>query len=382
VLSNVQAEVRKAYRMRELFLLDPDVVFLNHGSFGACPRPVFAEYQRLQLELERDPVEFLSLKRRFPELIAKARERLAAYVGASASDLILVTNATTAVNAVARSLDLQPGDEIVATTHEYGGNDLLWRYACERTGARFLEIDTAPSTAVGDLLAAVTPRTRALFFSHISSPTALRFPAEELCARAREAGVLSIVDGAHAPGQIGHDLASLGADFYAGNCHKWLCAPKGAGFLHVRREVQPILEPLAVSWDSTADEWAVRHRWAGTHDPSPHLAVATAIDFQDEHGWNAVQARCHELAASVARELSDGFGVEPLAASDDEFLQMVSVRLPPVDAEELGLRLFRERRIEVLAQSWRGEPTLRVSFQGYNDEDDLEALLAALGDMF
>jgi isopenicillin-N epimerase len=342
--------------VRDLFLLDPDVVFLNHGSFGACPRPVFAEYQRLQLELERDPVEFLSLKRRFPELIANARERLAAFVGALASDLILVTNATTAVNAVARSLDLQPGDEIVATTHEYGGNDLLWRYTCERRGARYVEIDTTPTAAVDDLLGAVTPRTRALFFSHVSSPTALRFPAEEVCARAREAGVLSIVDGAHAPGQIALDLASLGADFYAGNCHKWLCAPKGAGFLHVRREAQRLLEPLAVSWDWPADVWAERHRWAGTHDPSPHLAVAAAIDFQANHGWNAVRARCHELAARAARELSDRFGMEPLAASDDEFLQMVSVRLPPVDAEELCLRLVRERRIEVLAQSWRGEP--------------------------
>jgi len=367
--------------VRDLFLLDPDVVFLNHGSFGACPKPVFAEYQRLQLELERDPVEFLSLKRRFPGLIASARERLAAYVGASASDLILVPNATAAVNAVARSLDLNPGDEIVATTHEYGGNDLLWRYACERHGARYLEIDTKPTTAVDDLLGAVTPRTRVLFVSHISSPTALLFPVEELCARAREAGVLSIVDGAHGPGQIALDLASLGADFYAGNCHKWLCAPKGAGFLYVRPEAQPLLEPLAVSWDWTADAWAERHRWTGTHDPSSQLAVATAIDFQAEHGWDAVRARCHGLAARAARELGDRFGTEPLAASDDEFVQMVALRLPPCNAEELTLRLYREREIEVLAQDWRGTPTLRISFQGYNDENDLDVLVEALHDL-
>jgi isopenicillin-N epimerase len=363
--------------MRELFLLDPEVVFLNHGSFGACPRPVFEEYQQLQRELEREPVEFLSLKRRFPELIGAVRERLAAYVGASAADLILVPNATAGVNAVGRSLDLQPGDEIVGTTHEYGGNDLLWRYVCERRGARYVEIDTTPATAVDDLLGAVTPHTRVLFFSHISSPTALRFPVEALCAQARDAGVLSIVDGAHGPGQIELDLAGLGADFYAGNCHKWLCAPKGAGFLHVRREVQPLLEPLAVSWDWTADEWAVRHRWTGTHDPSPHLAVPAAIDFQAQHGWNAVRGRCHELASRALHELGE-LGMQPLAASDDEFVQMAAVRLPPCDAEELCLRLYREHRVEVLAQSWRGEPTLRVSFQGYNDEHDLDALLSAL----
>jgi isopenicillin-N epimerase len=282
---------------------------------------------------------------------------------------------------VARSLNLQPGDEVVSTMHEYGGNDLLWRYVCERRGARYLEIDTAPKRAVADLLGAVTPRTRALFVSHVSSPTALRFPVEELCARAREAGVLTIVDGAHAPGQIALDLGALGADFYAGNFHKWLCAPKGAGFLHARPEVQPLLEPRAVSWDWPADEWAERHRWTGTHDPSPYLAVPAAIDFQDDHGWDAVRTRCHKLASRAVKELSEQLGTEPLATSDDEFVQMATVRLPPCDAEELCLRLYRERRIEVLAQPWRGEPILRVSFQAYNDEDDLDALLAALREL-
>jgi isopenicillin-N epimerase len=362
-------------------MLDPEVVFLNHGAFGACPRPVFQEYQRLQRELEREPVEFLGLERRFPELIASARERIAAYVGAPASDLILVPNATSAVNTVARSLDLEPGDEVVGTTHEYGGNDLLWRYVCKRRGASYLEIDTTPAHAVDDLLGAFTPRTRALFVSHISSPTALLFPVEELCARARNAGVLTIVDGAHAPGQIALDLAALGADFYAGNCHKWLCAPKSAGFLHVRPEMQSLLEPHTVSWDWPADEWAVRHRWTGTQDPSSQLAVGAAIDFQAAHDWDAVRVRCHELTARAVRELSELLGTEPLAVRDDEFVQMAAVRLPPCDAEELCLRLFRERRIDVFAKTWRGQPVLRVSFQGYNDENDLDALLSALPEL-
>jgi isopenicillin-N epimerase len=365
--------------MRELFLLDPEVVFLNHGAFGACPRPVFDEYQRLQRELEREPVQFLSRERRFPELIGTVRARIAAYVGAAASDVVLVQNATAAVNAVARSLDLQPGDEVVGTTHEYGGNDLLWHYVAERRGARYLEIDTSPAHAVDDLLGAITPQTRALFVSHVSSPTALRFPVEELCAGARAAGVLTIVDGAHAPGQIALDVVSVGADFYAGNCHKWLCAPKGAGFLYVRPEAQPLLEPRIVSWDWPADEWTERHRWTGTHDPSPHLAVPAAIDFQADHDWEAVRARCHELAVRAVKELSELLGTEPFASSDHEFAQMATVRLPArCDAEELSLRLYREHRVDVLAKAWRGEPTLRVSFQGYNDEDDLDALLTAL----
>jgi isopenicillin-N epimerase len=363
--------------VRDLFLLDPDVVFLNHGSFGACPRPVFEEYQRRQLEVERAPIEHLSLKRRLPELIADVRERLASYVGAEPANLVLVPNATTGVNMVARSLDLRPGDEIVSTTHEYGGNEPLWRFVCERRGARYVEVDTTPARAVDDLLAAVTPRTRALFVSHISSPTALRFPVEQVCARAREAGVLTIVDGAHTPGQIALDLESLGADFYTGNCHKWLCAPKGAGFLHARPDVQESLEPLTLSWDWTQAEWADRHRWAGTRDPSAYLAVPAAIDFQAANGWDAVRERCHALATLSAREL-EALGLEPLPASDDEYVQMIAFRMPPCDAEQVTLRLAREHCIEVLAQTWRGQPTLRVSFQGYNGERDLDALLTAL----
>jgi isopenicillin-N epimerase len=364
--------------VRELFLLDPDVVFLNHGSYGACPRVVFDEYQRLQCELERSPVEFLSLSRGFPALVGAARERLADLVGAPAADLILVPNATTAINAVAHSLELRPGDEVVTTTHEYGGNELLWRRVCESHGARLLEVDTLPATAVADLLGAVTPRTRALFVSHISSPTALRFPVQELCAEARAAGVLTIVDGAHAPGQIELDVPSVGADFYSGNCHKWLCAPKGSGFLYVRPEAQALLEPPIVSWDWPAGDWADRFRWTGTRDPSAHLAVGAAIDFQAEHDWGAVRERCHALAARAADELCELLRMEPFPAHDAEFVQMVSLRLPPCDAEALGLALAREHRIEVVAQTWRGQPTLRVSFQGYNDESDLDALLDAL----
>jgi len=361
--------------VRDLFLLDPDVVFLNHGSFGACPRPVFEEYQRLQLELERNPVQVLSRHRHFATLVDAVREQLAAFVGTGASNLLLVQNATAGVNAVVRSLDLRPGDDVVTTNHEYGGNEFLWKWLAERTGARTVVVDTAPATAVSDLGAAIGERTRLLFVSHVSSATALRFPVEELCAQARAAGVLTLVDGAHAPGQLDLDVDSVGADFYAGNCHKWLCAPKGAGFLYARPEVQDLVEPLAVSWDWDEGHWADRQRWRGTADPSAFLAVPAAIRFQEEHAWDEVRVRCHELAARAQRELTELLGTAPL---EGDFLQMVSVRLPPCDAYAVGRRLFEEHRIEVLAQEWHGEPLLRVSFQGYNDESDLAALVEAL----
>jgi len=223
----------------DLFLLDPDVIFVNHGSFGACPRPVFAAYQAWQRELERQPVEFLG--RRFAALIAEARTALGAYVGAGADDLVYVPNATTGLNIVARSLELAPGDEVLATDHEYGALDRTWRFICAKRGARYVRQPvelpiTSAEEVVEAVWAGVTDRTRVLFLSHITSPTAIIIPVAELVRRAREAGIITVVDGAHAPGQIPLDLESLGVDFYAGNCHKWMMAPKGSAFLYARRE--------------------------------------------------------------------------------------------------------------------------------------------------
>jgi isopenicillin-N epimerase len=243
--------------VRDLFLLRDDVVFLNHGSFGACPRAVFEEYQRWQLELERQPVEFLA--RRFRGLMREAREALAGYVGAGADELVFVPNATTAVNIVAHSLPLGAGDEVVVTDHEYGAVDRTWRFICAQRGATLVRaaipvpVETA-AEIVEHVWSAVTPRTRAICLSHITSPTALIFPVRDIVRRAREAGLISIVDGAHAPGQIPLDLRALGADFYASNCNKWLCAPKGSGFLYARRERQSQLRPLVVSWGAESAE--------------------------------------------------------------------------------------------------------------------------------
>ncbi len=210
--------------LRELFLLDPEVVFLNHGSFGACPRPVFEVYQAWQRELEWQPVEFL--QRRANTLLDEARTRLAAYVNATPDDLVFVPNATIGLNIVARSLPLQPGDEILATDHEYGALDLTWAHVCRKTGARYVRhqipvpLTGTPEELADAFWAAVTPRTRVVFLSHLTSPTALIFPVAEICRRAREAGIVSIVDGAHVPGHLPLDLTAVGADAYSGNCHK------------------------------------------------------------------------------------------------------------------------------------------------------------------
>jgi isopenicillin-N epimerase len=348
--------------VKELFLLDPDVVFLNHGSFGACPRPVFEAYQRFQRELERQPVEFMALERRFPELLDRSRKRLAAYVGAAPGNVAFAPNASTAVNTVARSLDLGPGDEVLMGDLEYGGLEIMWAHVSARTGATVVK---RPFEGLEP-----GPRTRVVFCSHVEWTTGRVNHIAPVCAAAREAGALTIVDGAHAPGQIDLDLESLGADFYAGNCHKWLCAPKGSGFLYARPEVQSLVDPLVVSWDWVdGAAFHERHRWQGTRDPSAYLAVEAAIDFQEEHGWAAVRERCHTLLAGA------DFGLEPLT---DRFVQMRGYRVDHPDPPALKQRLYDEHRIEVPIVETPYGWALRVSVQGYNDEDDLGALQSAL----
>jgi isopenicillin-N epimerase len=352
--------------VRDLFLLDPDVVFLNHGSYGACPRPVFERYQAWQRELEREPVDFIS--RRLPGLLEHARGELGAFVGASADDLTFVENATTGVNIAARALDLQPGDEVLATNLEYGACDLAWEWVCERAGARYVRAD------VDELFEHQSERTRAVFLSHITSETALLLPVEEIIARARAEGLATIVDGAHAVAQVDLDLSALGVDFYAGNCHKWLCAPKGAGFLYVRPEWQGRVDGTIVSWGYEAPVTFIsRTERQGTRDSAAYLAVPDAIAFHRAHD---ARERCIALAREARRELCALLGTEPLAP-DEQVLQMASVWLPGPQPE-LSQRLFDEHRIEIPTMRHGRDDLLRISIASYTERADVERLLDAL----
>lgn len=367
-------------RLREKFLLDPSVTFLNHGSFGATPRAVFERYQEWQLELERQPVLFLD--RRLDALLAEARAVLGAYVGADPDDLVFVPNATAGVNVAAWPLGLQPGDEVLSTDLEYGAIDLTWEHVCGDFGARYVRTPirlpvTSAEEIVDAVWAGVGPRTRALFLSHHTSATAMTLPVEELCRRAREAGIQTIVDGAHVPGHLPLNLRQLDADYYAASCHKWLGAPKGAGFLYVRRELQRDVHPLLISWGYEGDDpsFVSRHQKQGTRDPSAYLTVPAAIAWQDEHEWAAVRDRCHELARRARNELD----LEPLTPDSNEFFaQMVTLRLPKNAPRDLQERLYAEHRIEIPVFERGDERFIRASFQGYNDTADLERLKAAL----
>lgn len=379
------------------FLLRDDVVFLNHGSFGACPRPVFETYQAIQRELEAQPVAFLG--REISARMRQPRVELAAYLGSSPENLVGVVNATTGLNIVARSLDLKPGDEILTTDHEYSALEKTWAYVVRNTGARIVTVDI-PLPLVSEaafteaLLAGITERTRVLFLSHITSPTALVFPIERIVAEARERGIITVIDGAHAPGQIPLALDALGADFYSGNCHKWLMTPKGSAFLHARPEMQGLLEPLVVShgWTSESKRPGARGTYGnspfideiemqGTRDSSAWLAVPSALAFRREHDWDAVARSCNALAQETGERLAALTGLAPLSSPEFCAPQMVAMPIPDCDPVAIHDALLERYSIEMPVFRWKQQCIARVSVQGYNSREQMDILVAALTEL-
>ncbi|MCU0497658.1 MAG: aminotransferase class V-fold PLP-dependent enzyme [Anaerolineae bacterium] len=379
--------------MRDLFLIDPSVTFLNHGSFGACPAEVFAVYQDWQRQLEWQPVEFIA--RRSESLLGEAREAIGAYLCTDPANLIFVPNATHGVNVVARSLQLQAGDQILTTDHEYGACEYTWTFTAQRVGAEIVRQHIPlplpdPAEFVELFWSKVTPRTRVIFISHITSVTALIFPIAEICARARARGIITVIDGAHVPGHLPLNLDELGADFYTGNFHKWLCAPKGAAFLYVAPQYQAITHPLVISWGygshtsglflnySESEPFMRRAQIQGTQDLAAYLSVPAAIAFQTKHAWPEIRARCHALAVESQTAIDQLTGLAPIAPPS-AFGQMIAIRLPAsVDPIDLKARLYDEYRIEIPITGWNGLHLIRPSYQAYNTHDDLTRLLTAL----
>ena len=377
--------------LRKLFLLDPSIHFLNHGSFGACPKEVFEVYQNWQRKLEAQPVLFLG--REIQSFDQEARHALGEYLHVSGDNLVFVPNATYGVNIVARSLPLKTDDEILTTNHEYGACDYTWEFVCAKTGARYVHQEISiPVHSSDEMLEefwmGVTPRTKIIYLSHITSPTALTLPIAKICERARKAGILTLVDGAHTPGQIDLNLEQIGADWYVGNCHKWLMSPKGAGFLYARSEVQNMIEPLVISWGfRTQSQYSAGSQfldflgWTGTKDPAAYLSVPSAIRFAEEHDWNTVRRTCHDLLRQTLVRICDLVSMEPLyPMGSDLFHQMGIAPLPPrTDLVSLKTRLYEEFKVEVPVIDWNGRKFIRISVQGYNTQDDLDALLSGLG---
>ena len=380
------------------FLLRDDVVFLNHGSFGACPRPVFETYQRFQLELERQPVAFLG--RELTERMRAPRVALSAFLGVAPDDVVGLVNATEGLNIVAQSLDLKPGDEILTTDHEYSALEKTWAYVCRRTGARVVTVKvpmplvSAPAFTDA-IVAGFTDRTRVLFLSHITSPTALVFPIEPAIAAARTRGIYTVIDGAHAPGHIPLDLDAMGVDFYAGNLHKWLMTPKGSAFLYVRPELQGLINPLVIShgWTAGSKEPDAKGPFGnspfidelemqGTRDPAAWLTVPAALDFRREHGWDGVAAECRALAQETAGRLRECTGLAPLSTPEFCAPQMVAMPVPHIEyPADFHRQLLDGYGIEIPVFNWQDHSIVRVSVQGYNSRPQMDLLLDALTEM-
>lgn len=374
-----------AESLKSLFMLDPDVVYLNHGSYGACPRPVFERYQAWQRELELNPMRFIG--ERLPGLMTEARAALGTYLGTTEDNVVYFANPTTAVRMICRCLRLEPGDEILTTDWEYPAMDETWDLVAYQTGARYVHQPVpVPFTSVEDFVeafwAGVTDRTRIIFISHIAAFSALIFPIEEICRRAKKAGIFTFIDGAHAPSQIPLDLAALDADVYVGACHKWMCAPKGAGFAYAHPRIQEyIVEALVKSrqGDTAPPEgiaqFVPNYQQQGTRDPSAFLSVPAAIQFQAEHDWDAQRRRCHALASQTRARIDALTGLESLSPDSTEFYgQMVSIRLSE-DRVDAIRREFTARNIVGVILQINGQCLLRVSYQAYNDQADADVLV-------
>ena len=378
--------------------LDPQITFLNHGSFGACPRPVLDLQQELRARMEREPVLFLS--RELEALLDEARAALARFAGADPDDLAFVPNATTGVNTVVRSLRLGPGDEVLTTDHAYNACRNALR-ALEPSGVRVVTAavpwpGVAPASVLDAVLGAVTPRTRLALIDHVTSPTGLVFPVEKLVQALAERGVDALVDGAHAPGMLPLDLRGIGAAYYTGNCHKWLCTPKGSGFLHVRRDRQDRVLPLAVShgFNSTRTDrsrFRLLFDWGGTDDPTPFLCVPEAIRFLGSllpGGWPALMQRNRELALAGRALLCDALAI-PEPAPAEMIGTLAAVPLPDADGpppaanslyDPLQRAIFDRHRVEVPIFVFPQHPRrlVRIAAQLYNSRGQIELLARAL----
>jgi isopenicillin-N epimerase len=382
-----------------LWPLDPAVSYLNHGSFGACPAAVLERQAELRTELEREPVDFLW--RRLPARLSEARSALGAFLRADPDDLAFVPNATAGVNAVLRSLEFRAGDELLTTSHVYPACRKAMEFVASRAGARVV-VATVPFPVAGEddivapLLDAVTSRTRLVLLDHVTSPTALVFPVERLVAALKERGVETLVDGAHAPGMVPLDLDRLEAAYYTGNAHKWLCAPKGAAFLHVRRDLQKAIHPTVISHGYSTDTGGASFRaefdWTGTADPTPLLCIGDAIDYVGSllpGGWPEVMTANRVLALEARTLLCDALGVT-VPAPASMVGSIASIPLPAAapgsPAEHLSheglMNRFRERGVETWLYPWpcAGGRLIRVSSQLYNARDEYVRLAALLAE--
>lgn len=376
--------------MKSEFLLDKTITFLNHGSFGACPKTIFEEFQRFQLELESEPVQFIQKKQ--AGYLKTARESLAKFVSCEAQDLYFTPNPTFAINTIMRSLNLQEGDEILTTNHEYGAMDRTWNFYCKKSKAKYIrQTISLPIISKEQILEefwkGYSSKTKVIFINQMSSATALLFPVKEICDKAQELGLITIVDGAHIPGHIDLNIQELNPDYYTGTLHKWMLAPKGSSFLYVKKEFQNDLDPLVVSWGYESlfpgeSQFLDYHEHQGTRDVSAFICTPTVIAFLEENNWKQVSEKCKKIVLDNYQRFCDLLGTNPICPITSEFLgQMASIPVKTDNPQELKDLLYDKYKIQIPVMLLNGDIYIRYSINGYNSQEDLDVLYAALQDI-
>lgn len=376
--------------MKSQFLLDNTITFLNHGSFGACPKPIFEEFQRLQLELEQEPVNFMQKK--LPIYLKEAKKPLAKFIGCSEKDFFFTPNPTFAINTIMRSLNLQAGDEILTTNHEYGAMDRTWNFYCKKSGVKYVRQEISlPISSKEQLLEefwkGYNSKTKVVFLNQISSSTALIFPVKEICDKAKELGLITIVDGAHVPGHIDLNLSELNPDFYTGTLHKWMLAPKGSSFLFVKKEFQANINPLVISWgyESLApsdSQFLDYHEYQGTQDVSQYLCTPKVIEFLYQNNWKEKSKDCRKIVLDNYKRFCDLVGTQSICPISEEFLgQMASIPIRTEQPMELKELLYSKYRIQIPIMLLNDAVYMRYSINAYNSQEDLEVLYQAVSDI-
>jgi isopenicillin-N epimerase len=376
--------------MKSQFLLNSEITFLNHGSFGACPKPVFENYQHWQLELEKEPVQFI--KKKSVEYLKESKEALAKFIGCSKEDFFFLPNPTIAINTIMRSLELNAGDEILTTDHEYGAMDKTWNFYCKKTGVKYIRQHISlPIISKEQILeefwSGYTSKTKVIFINQISSCTALIFPVKEICEKAATLGLITIIDGAHVPGHIDLDISALDPDFYTGTLHKWILTPKGCSFLYVKKQFQKTIDPLVISWGyesetPSGNQFLDYHEYQGTRDISAFLTVPAAMKFLKDNNWKVKSAECRKLILDNYQSFCNLLNAKPICPVTEEFLgQMCSIPIQTKKPMELKELLYNKYKIEIPVMEINEKIFLRISINAYNSQEDLETLRRAIIDI-
>ena len=373
--------------LKDLFLLRPDITFLNFGSFGASPKPIFEEYQRLQLELEKDPVEFIV--NTGPTLLKESRKALAEFIDCDSEDLIYVQNPTYAVNVVAKNFPLNAGDEVLSTNIEYGACDRTWKFYCKEKGATYVRQPirlplTSKEAFLSDFWKGAGEKTKLIFIGQITSPTGIILPVEEICMEAKKRGIPVFIDGAHVPAHIDLSIRKLDPDYYTGACHKWMMTSKGSSFLYVKKEHQQALDPLIVSWGYEAaypsdSQLYDYHQFNGTRDFTAYLTIPASLKFMQKYDWKSVSQSSKEMVLEWLPRLCEIAGSVPLAPLTAEFFgQMGSIPVRTNDPVALKRELREKYKIEIPVMPENDAVYIRFSVNGFTTEEDLVALENAL----